>query len=155
MALPFQKRWIGRLLRLLLGWFWIGLRVAEGAGNEVLVIYNSQSPDSEAVARYYARQRSVPESQLLGLRLPQTATLSRADYVSAIQEPLRRHLVAKGLAEWVPDSSPLPPGRKASAQKRLRLVRSEIRYLLLCYGVPWYIPQDPSLRSDTQGIPPA
>jgi uncharacterized protein (TIGR03790 family) len=154
MALPFQKRWIGRLLRLLLGWFWIGLRVAEGAGNEVLVIYNSQSPDSEAVARHYARRRSVPESQLLGLRLPQTATLSRADYVSAIQEPLRRHLVAKGLAEWVPDSSPLPPGRKASAQKRLRLVRSEIRYLLLCYGVPWYIPQDPSLRSDTQGIPP-
>jgi uncharacterized protein (TIGR03790 family) len=54
----------------------------------------------------------------------------------------------------VPDSSPLPPGRKALAQKRLRLVRSEIRYLLLCYGVPWYIPQDPSLRSDTQGIPP-
>ena len=154
MALPFQKRWIGRLLRLLLGWFWIGLRVAEGAGNEVLVIYNSQSPDSEAVARHYARRRSVPESQLLGLRLPQTATLSRADYVSAIQEPLRRHLVAKGLAEWVPDSSPLPPGRKALAQKRLRLVRSEIRYLLLCYGVPWYIPQDPSLRSDTQGIPP-
>ncbi len=154
MALPFQKRWIGRLLRLLLGWCWIGLRVAEGAGNEVLVIYNSESPDSEAVARHYARRRSVPESQLLGLRLPQTATLSRADYVSAIQEPLRRHLVAKGLAEWVPDSSPLPPGRKALAQKRLRLVRSEIRYLLLCYGVPWYIPQDPSLRSDTQGIPP-
>ncbi len=154
MAPPLRKRWIGRLLRLLLGWFWIGLRVAEGAGNEVLVIYNSESPDSEAVARHYARRRSVPESQLLGLRLPQTATLSRADYVSAIQEPLRRHLVAKGLAEWVPDSSPLPPGRKALAQKRLRLVRSEIRYLLLCYGVPWYIPQDPSLRSDTQGIPP-
>ena len=154
MAPPLRKRWIGRLLRLLLGWFWIGLRVAEGAGNEVLVIYNSESPDSEAVARHYARRRSVPESQLLGLRLPQTATLSRADYVSAIQEPLRRHLIAKGLAEWVPDSSPLPPGRKALAQKRLRLVRSEIRYLLLCYGVPWYIPQDPSLRSDTQGIPP-
>lgn len=148
-----RKRRIGWLLSLLLGWVWIGLRVVEGAGNEVLVIYNSESPDSEAVARHYARRRSVPESQLLGLRLPQTANLSRADYVSAIQEPLRRHLVAKGLAEWVPDSSPLPPGRKASAQKRLRLARSEIRYLLLCYGVPWYIPQDPSIRSDTQGIP--
>jgi uncharacterized protein (TIGR03790 family) len=153
MASPLRKRRIGWLLGLLLGWVWVGLRVAEAAGTEVLVIYNSQSSDSEAVARHYAQRRSVPESQLLGLRLPQTATVSRADYVSAIQEPLRKHLVAKGLAEWVPDSSPLPPGRKASPQKRLRLVRSEIRYLLLCYGVPWYIPPDSSIRSDTQGIP--
>ena len=110
MASPLRKRRTGWLLGLLLGWVWVGLRVAEAAGTEVLVIYNSQSSDSEAVARHYAQRRSVPESQLLGLRLPQTATVSRADYVSAIQEPLRKHLVAKGLAEWVPDSSPLPPG---------------------------------------------
>ena len=148
-----RKMRIGWLLKLLLGWVWIGSWVAEAAGNEVLVIYNAQMPDSEAVARHYAQRRSVPDSQLLGLRLPDSGTISRADYISGIQEPVRRHLVEKGLAEWVPDSSSLPQGRKATTRNRLRLIRSEIRYLLLCYGVPWYIPHDSSMRSETGGIP--
>jgi uncharacterized protein (TIGR03790 family) len=144
---------IGWLLKLLLGWVWISSWVAEAAGNEVLVIYNAQMPASEAVARHYAQRRSVPDSQLLGLRLPDSGTISRADYVSGIQEPVRKYLVEKGLAEWVPDSSSPPQGRKATARNRLRLIRSEIRYLLLCYGVPWYIPHDSSMRSETEGIP--
>ena len=144
---------IGWLIKLLLGWVWIGSWVAEAAGNEVLVIYNAQMPASEAVARHYAQRRSVPDSQLLGLRLSDSGTISRADYVSGIQEPVRKYLVEKGLAEWVPDSSAPLPGRKATARNRLRLIRSEIRYLLLCYGVPWYIPHDSSMRSETEGIP--
>ena len=144
---------IGWLIKLLLGWVWIGSWVAEAAGNEVLVIYNAQMPASEAVARHYAQRRSVPDSQLLGLRLSDSGTISRADYVSGIQEPVRKYLVEKGLAEWVPDSSSPPQGRKATARNRLRLIRSEIRYLLLCYGVPWYIPHDSSMRSETEGIP--
>ena len=144
---------IGWLIKLLLGWVWIGSCVAEAAGNEVLVIYNAQMPASEAVARHYAQRRSVPDSQLLGLRLSDSGTISRADYVSGIQEPVRKYLVEKGLAEWVPDSSSPPQGRKATARNRLRLIRSEIRYLLLCYGVPWYIPHDSSMRSETEGIP--
>ena len=144
---------IGWLIKLLLGWVWIGSWVAEAAGNEVLVIYNAQMPASEAVARHYAQRRSVPDSQLLGLRLSDSGTISRADYVSGIQEPVRKYLVEKGLAEWVPDSSAPLPGRKATTRNRLRLIRSEIRYLLLCYGVPWYIPHDSSMRSETEGIP--
>ena len=144
---------IGWLIKLLLGWVWIGSWVAEAAGNEVLVIYNAQMPASEAVARHYAQRRSVPDSQLLGLRLSESGTISRADYVSGIQEPVRKYLIEKGLAEWVPDSSAPLPGRKATARNRLRLIRSEIRYLLLCYGVPWYIPHDSSMRSETEGIP--
>ncbi len=144
---------IGWLIKLLLGWVWIGSCVAEAAGNEVLVIYNAQMPASEAVARHYAQRRSVPDSQLLGLRLSDSGTISRADYVSGIQEPVRKYLIEKGLAEWVPDSSAPLPGRKATARNRLRLIRSEIRYLLLCYGVPWYIPHDSSMRSETEGIP--
>ena len=80
---------IGWLIKLLLGWVWIGSWVAEAAGNEVLVIYNAQMPASEAVARHYAQRRSVPDSQLLGLRLSDSGTISRADYVSGIQEPVR------------------------------------------------------------------
>lgn len=144
---------IGWLIKLLLGWVWIGSCVAQAAGNEVLVIYNAQMPASEAVARHYAQRRSVPDSQLLGLRLSDSGTISRADYVSGIQEPVRKYLVENGLAEWVPDSSAPLPGRKATARNRLRLIRSEIRYLLLCYGVPWYIPHDSSMRSETEGIP--
>lgn len=156
----------GWLSRLLSGWvFWgmlFGLRSDAGfttvraAGNEVLVIYNARMPASEAVARHYARKRSVPESQVLGLALPDGANLSRSDYVLSLQEPIRRHLADKGLAEWVNDPGAPNQGRKgasAGPRVRLRLVRSEIRYLLLCHGVPWYIPHDPSLRSDIEGVP--
>lgn len=154
-----RSRW------LLVWFFWGGFRgfqfdagvtMARAAGNEVLVIYNARMPASEAVARHYARKRSVPESQVLGLPLPDGANLSRADYVSSLQEPIRRHLADKGLAEWVNDPGAPNQGRKgasAGPRVRLRLVRSEIRYLLLCYGVPWYIPHDPSLRSDIEGVP--
>jgi len=143
-----------RILLLLACWAVLGLRKARAAGDEVLVIYNSRSPDSEAVARHYARRRAVPDSQLLGLPLPERGSLSRAEYVSGIQEPVRRHLMSRELAEWVAEPRPRGSGRPSPAGDRVRLTRSSIRYLLLCHGVPWYIPQDPSMRSSTNGIPP-
>lgn len=125
------------------------------AGDEVLVVYNSRMPASEAVARHYARRRNVPESQVLGLPLPESANLGRAEYVRGLEDPIRRHLIAKGLAEWVPDAGPSARGASsAAARKSSRLVHASIRYLLLCHGVPWYIPHDASLRSDLKDVPP-
>lgn len=126
---------------------------ALGAGDEVLVVYNSRMPASGDVARHYARRRLVPESQVLGLPLPETANLVRSEYLRGLEEPIRRHLEAKGLAEWEPDPGSPSGGRPAPGRPRWRVRRSAIRYLLLCHGVPWYIPQDPSVRSDTKDVP--
>lgn len=143
-------RWLRVAAMLLLPWC-----EAMAAGDEVLVVYNSRMPASEAVARHYAQRRHVPESQVLGLPLPESANLGRAEYVRSLEEPIRRHLVAKGLAEWVPDAGPSARGASsAAARKSSRLVHASIRYLLLCHGVPWYIPHDATLRSDLKDLPP-
>ena len=126
---------------------------ARASGDEVLVVYNSRMPASGEVARHYARKRGVPESQLLGLPLPETGNLSRSEYSRGLEEPIRRHLSTKGLAEWVPDPAPPASGRRASSGERLRLTRSAIRYLLLCHGVPWYIPPENSPAEDGRDLP--
>ena len=145
---------VGRWTRLLLALLFPVGREAWAAGDEVLVVYNSRLPASAEVARHYARRRGVPDSQVLGLPLPEGANLARSEYVRDLEEPIRRHLAAKGLAEWVPDTSapraPLPAG----GGPRSRVAHSAIRYLLLCHGVPWYIPHDPSLRSTQKDLPP-
>ena len=42
---------------------------ARGGGEEVLVIYNTQMPESKAVAEHYAAARAVPQNQILSAQL--------------------------------------------------------------------------------------
>ncbi|MFM8880040.1 MAG: hypothetical protein ACKOKG_13065, partial [Verrucomicrobiota bacterium] len=72
-----RKSWIGWLAALLLLGGAVRPDPAWASGDEVLVVYNSRMPASGEVARHYARKRGVPESQLLGLPLPEGANLSR------------------------------------------------------------------------------
>ena len=46
-------------------------------GDEVVVIYNSRVPESKALAEFYASKRSVPEQQIIGLRMTDGETMSR------------------------------------------------------------------------------
>ncbi len=149
-----RKSWIGWLAALLLLGGAVRPDPAWASGDEVLVVYNSRMPASGEVARHYARKRGVPESQLLGLPLPEGANLSRSEYSRGLEEPIRRHLTERGLAEWVPDSTTPASGRVARGGDRLRVARSAVRYLLLCHGVPWYVPQDNSLGEDGRDLPP-
>ena len=40
-------------------------------GNRVLVVYDSRTPDSGAVARYYANARHIPAANLCAIPLPE------------------------------------------------------------------------------------
>lgn len=51
---------------------------AEGLSPERLgVIYNSSDPASTSIARYYALQRGIPAGNLIGLSIPDRATIGR------------------------------------------------------------------------------
>lgn len=66
---------------------------------DLLVVYNVNLPESQAVARYYAAKRQVPWENLVGLNTPTTETISRDDYELLLAEPLRqkvREFQAKG-----------------------------------------------------------
>ncbi len=101
-----------------------------GSGEDVVVVYNSRMPESKDVAEHYAQLRHVPAQQVLGLPLSTNAEVSRVDFQSSLQLPLARLLEDKKLWHF-------------SSKK---LDRSTVRYLLLCYGVPVKIVEDPTLK---------
>ena len=56
-------------------------RLAIGGGPEnVAVIVNDASPLSRSIAEYYARRRSIPESNVCHVRAPDAEEISRTEY---------------------------------------------------------------------------
>jgi uncharacterized protein (TIGR03790 family) len=97
--------------------------VAADSGNSVVVVYNSEMPESKAVADYYAQRRNVPASQVYGFPLAQSEAISRADYLEKLQKPFLDK-VGTNSAAW------------------------PFRYVLLCYGVPTKILPDLELKEE-------
>lgn len=109
-----------------------------------MVVYNSKVvPDSKLIAQHYAKLRQVPESQILGLALPEGENISRADYAEKLEKPLLAFLESKKLLQFQDE---LQAGQGSAPGKILRRpVAASIRYLVLCYGVPVRILVDTNL----------
>jgi uncharacterized protein (TIGR03790 family) len=83
----------------------------------------------------------VPTNQVLGFDLPASESISRADYRKQLQEPLLARLQEMGL--FVASDSPLRPEQDGEVVPWL--IKAEVRYLALCYGVPLKIAREPAL----------
>jgi len=103
-------------------------------GDEVVVVYNSRVPESQAVAAHYAAARHVPAKQVFGFALTTNEVISRAEFTSDLQTPLAKALVAAGL--WKFGQTPIPANSISPAHSEERVVAAKIRYAVLCYGVP-------------------
>jgi uncharacterized protein (TIGR03790 family) len=133
----------------MVGGLGLGACAAE-PGNSVVVVYNSLVPQSKDVAAYYASKRGVPESQVQGLELPTTETMTRREYRQDLQEPLLKFLERKGLFVFEPETATL-----GSAGRGRKLQQSLIRYLVLCYGAPLRIAEDAELSEPGEEQLPA
>jgi uncharacterized protein (TIGR03790 family) len=118
--------------------------LARGGGEEVVVIYNTQMPESRAVAEHYATMRAVPQNQIFGFGLTTNEIISRADFTDFLQKPLAERLEAAGL--WKFGEVTTPATKSEPAQTNIRVVQSKIRYAVLCYGVPLKIAPVPDLK---------
>jgi uncharacterized protein (TIGR03790 family) len=107
---------------------------AFAGGEEVVVIYNSQMPESKAVAEHYAAARSVPAKQIYGFGLTTNETMTRADFTDFLQKPLAEKLEAAGLWRFAEVAVRDAKGRVETTE--FHVVESKIRYAVLCYGVP-------------------
>lgn len=108
--------------------------LARAGGDEVVVIYNSQLPESKMVAEHYAAARLVPERQIFSFALTTNEVMTRADFTDLLQKPLAEKLEAAGLWKFGKVTYPATNGQPAHTEKRV--VESKIRYAVLCYGVP-------------------
>lgn len=140
----------GPLLALALG-VWLGFGATssvQAGGDEVVVIYNSALPESEALANYYARKRAVPSTQIIGFKLTTAETISRADFRDDLQHPLAKKL--ERLKLWRVGSGELPGTNGKPTRVERKVVESKIRYAVLCYGVPLRILKDNNLKEPSE-----
>ena len=127
-------------------------RPARAGGDEVVVVYNSQLPESKMVAEHYALARAVPPGQIFGLDLPEGEVMSRADFTDLLQKPLAEKLAATGLWKFGKMTFPSPTNGGPPLVEN-RVVASKIRYAVLCYGVPLKIA--PAAGLEETASPPA
>ena len=135
-ALPFAFTWFQFVAALVLTCFASLLQAAE-PGNRVVVVYNSRVPESKDIANHNAEMPAVtfparPNPRLY-LELPTEEIMTRAAYRDELAGPLLQFMKNKSLLVYDPPSS-------------IRPTNAKIRYVVLCYGVPLRIAEDPSLN---------
>jgi uncharacterized protein (TIGR03790 family) len=118
-------------------------RAAETPGAEAVVIYNTAVPESREVAQHYAERRGVPAPQVIGLDLPTSETLSRAEFENRLQKPLVAALTERELLKLRDE---IRPASETSPGRVVQIVtEARARTLVLCYGVPLRVAPDPTL----------
>jgi len=118
------------------------LAAADDRGASVVVLFNRNWPESEAVARHYAARRNVPTNQVIGFDLSRDEAMTRKQFVEKLQRPLWQELQSRGLLAY---RDAVSLDRKV---EDLPLAFSKVRYLVPCYGVPVKILPDANLRED-------
>jgi uncharacterized protein (TIGR03790 family) len=127
--------------------------LVRAGGDEVVVVYNRNLPESKAVAMDYARLRHVPEKQIYGFALPTSEEILRGDFRDLLQVPLAQKLASNGL--WKFGEVSLPGTNGLASRVVQCVVQSKIRYAVLCYGVPLRIADDPYIDEPQDPSTPA
>ena len=103
--------------------------------NEVAVLFNSAVPESVKLAETYREARHIPAANLIGLKMPLTADISRADYVATIQNPLRLEFDKRRFWQRAKDSKGISGP-----------ISNQIRVLVTLRGVPLRIQPEPNTK---------
>jgi uncharacterized protein (TIGR03790 family) len=111
-----------------------------GIAGRVVLVANSDAPDSVAIARHYAEVRGVPPANIIALRMPLSETITWKQFVATIWQPLEDELVKKGWIDAIAMDLFDDVGRRKYA-----VSGQKIAALVLCRGVPLKIDHDPSL----------
>jgi len=114
------------------------------APESVAILYNNAIPESKALAEYYAKARSIPTTNIIGLPMPKTAQITRDQYNETIRDPLRAGFLRRGWWQL---------GKSADGFQIP--VRNKIRILVTVRGVPLKIARykDPKIPAPPKPKP--
>jgi len=111
------------------------------APESVAILYNSSIPESKALARYYSEARDIPATNLVGLAMPKSATITRKQYDETLRDPLRKEFAMRNW--W----------QLGDSADGFRIpVRNRIRVIVAVRGVPLKIART-SLPGDPKPLP--
>jgi uncharacterized protein (TIGR03790 family) len=101
--------------------------------SQVLVIYNKADPESKKLAEFYQSARKIPADQILGLSLANQQDISRKEYETSLQNPLREHFTKQNWWKRSKDKSGI-----------MLPTENKIRAIVLMRGVPLRIKAEPA-----------
>src|ERR1700678_1217482 len=118
-----------------------------GLAERVVVVANSDAPDSVAIAQHYAKVRGVPPGNVIELRMPVAETITWPECVAAIWQPLEDELVRRGWIDAIAMDLFDDVGRRKYA-----IAGHRIAALVGCRGVPLRIAHDQALFKDARPL---
>ena len=104
---------------------------------QVVVVYNSTLPESQELAEFYALNRRIPTTNLIGLEVTEKATIDRETYESKIRKPLVKKFVEN---KW------WQVGKNQNGNAVP--LQTEIRCMVLLKGIPLRISRSPIPESE-------
>jgi len=113
---------------------------AESLAARVILLANSDDPDSVRIAEHYTELRGVPRENIIALPMPPTEIITWAQFLATVWQPLQDELVRR---QWI-DAIPME-AKDAVGRKQPVISGHRIAYLVVCRGVPLGIMHDAAL----------
>jgi len=108
--------------------------------DHLLVVYNTNDPDSQGLAQYYATKRNIPAERVLAISCSDSEEITREQFDDSIRSPIVSYLCQK---DWMARE----PQTVRVGDRILNLLvatRNDIWAIVLMRGVPLKIAPDPS-----------
>jgi len=140
-----MRRLLAGILFLLLFVGRVGAADDEAA--RVIVLANSDDPDSVKLAQYYAERRGVPAENIISLKLSLAESVGWHEFVPSLFRPLQDELVKRGWIDGIGMQALDPLGRRKYVMSGHR-----ISYLVVCRGVPLKVTGEADMPVETTGL---
>lgn len=101
---------------------------------ETVVVFNPSCEGSEALAKYYAGLRHIPDERVVGIACPKEETITRDEFEKTIREPLLKKFTDKKW--WVVESRDVLDPNGNPTIKEPKVVSQDVRVLVLMRGMP-------------------
>ncbi len=116
---------------------------ADDVAARVIVLANSDEPESVRLAEYYAEKRGVPKANIIALGMPTIEAVNWRGFLDTVFNPLQAELVKRGWIDAIGMDLADPFGRK-----KYVMSGHKISYLVVCRGVPLKVVNDPLLPEE-------
>ena len=118
-----------------------------------LVVYNRADPDSQPLAEFYAKARSIPTDRLIALDCPVTEEITRADFDAKIRKPLEELFNTRGWMKRTENFLSNPILGIESSVPVQQAQENPIWIMVLMRGVPLKIADDPTVLAPENLMP--
>ncbi|MFA6959376.1 MAG: TIGR03790 family protein [Opitutaceae bacterium] len=139
---------LGRIPLFIILSFVVVVARADDVADRVVILANSDEPESVKLAEYYATKRGVPAANIVALNMPLAEAITWREFVDRVFNPLQAELVKRG---WI-DAIGMDL-TDAAGRKKYVISGHRISYLTVCRGVPLKVVHDAQLPAED--VPPA